>query len=277
MRMRSRALAVALVLSVAVAAGQSHAAEAPASAAAEPAGAEHEGGGPIGTGWMKWHAGNEVANIASLQRGARNFTNYCLGCHSLKYVRYSRLAEDLQIPDDALEQFLLPPGDKPADYILSSMPAPDAESWFGKAPPDLSLIARSRGPDYLYQFLKTFYADPSRATGVNNLRLDATAMPHVLSELEGVKKAVFRNVEVRGEDGKPRPERVFDRFETIVPGRLSEADYDAFVRDTVNFLDYAGEPSQVKRRALGVWVVLFLLAFTWLAWQLKKEYWKDVH
>jgi len=277
MRMHSRALAVALALSVAVAAGQSHAAEAPASAAAEPAAAEHEGGGPIGTGWKKWHAGNELANIASLQRGARNFTNYCLGCHSLKYVRYSRLAEDLQIPDDALEQFLLPPGDKPADYILSSMPAADAESWFGKAPPDLSLIARSRGTDYLYQFLKTFYADPSRATGVNNLRLDATAMPHVLSELEGVKKAVFRNVEVRGDDGKPRTDRVFDKFETIVPGRLSEADYDAFVRDTVNFLDYAGEPSQVKRRALGVWVVLFLLAFTWLAWQLKKEYWKDVH
>ena len=157
------------------------------------------------------------------------------------------------------------------------MPAADAEVWFGKAPPDLSLIARSRGPDYLYQLFKTYYVDPTKPTGTNNLRLDSIAMPHVLSELEGTKRAIFRTVEKKGEDGKPVTEREFERFETIVPGRLSEADYDAFVRDTVNFLDYAGEPHQVKRRALGVWVVLFLIAFTWLAMLLKKEYWKDVH
>jgi ubiquinol-cytochrome c reductase cytochrome c1 subunit len=218
-----------------------------------------------------------VANLASLQRGARNFMGYCVGCHSLKYVRYSRMAEDLDIPQEQLEKFLLPPGDKPADYILTSMPAQDAAAWFGKTPPDLSLIARSRGPDYLYQLWKTYYVDPSKPTGVNNLRLEGTAMPHVLSELEGAKKAIFRNVETRGEDGKPHTERVFEKFETVVPGRLSEADYDAFVRDTVNFLDYAGEPAQVKRRHLGVFVVLFLIAFTWLAMLLKKEYWKDVH
>lgn len=245
--------------------------------AAEEHGAEHEGGGAIGDSWKSWHAKNEVSNITSLQRGARNFVSYCQGCHSLKYVRYSRLAEDLQIPTEQLEKYLLPPGDKPADYITASMPGADAEAWFGKAPPDLSLIARSRGRDYIYQFLKTFVADPSKPTGVNNLRLPNTAMPHVLSELEGVKKAVYKTEEVKGEDGKTHPEQVLEKFEPVLPGRLTEAEYDSFVRDTVNFLDYASEPTQVKRRALGVWVVLFLIAFTWMAWLLKKEYWKDVH
>jgi ubiquinol-cytochrome c reductase cytochrome c1 subunit len=263
------ALALSLVLSLVVFLGgalqPAHAAE----------GGEH-GGGALGDGWKHWRADNQVSNTTSLQRGARNFVSYCQGCHSLKYLRYSRVAEDLEIPVETVERLLLPPGDKAADYMMGNMPVADAEAWFGKAPPDLSLIARSRGTDYLYQFLKTFYADPSKPTGVNNLRLEGTAMPHVLSELEGVKKAVFTNVEVQGEDGKPRTERVLEKFETVLPGRLTEAEYDAFVRDTVNFLDYASEPTQTSRRALGIWVVLFLIAFTWMAWLLKKEYWKDV-
>ncbi|MEP7246684.1 MAG: cytochrome c1 [Gammaproteobacteria bacterium] len=264
MRTHSRGLFVAIVLSFALTAGASQAAE------------EHEGGA-LGDGWKHWHAGNEVGNITSLQRGARNFMSYCQGCHSLKYLRYSRLGEDLSIPPEQLEKLLIPPGDKPADYIMTTMPAADAETWFGKTPPDLSLVARSRGRDYLYQFLTTFYADPAKATGVNNLRLEGTAMPHVLSELEGVKKAVYTNAEEKGEDGKPHTVRVLEKFEQVIPGRLSEAEYDAFVRDTVNFLDYASEPTQTQRRSLGVWVVLFLMAFTWLAYLLKKEYWKDVH
>jgi ubiquinol-cytochrome c reductase cytochrome c1 subunit len=271
MRTLNRALGIAVMLAGAALAAPTWAAEE-AGAKAEESHAEH-----AARDFKHWEAGNEVSNLASLQRGARNFMGYCQGCHALKYVRYSRMAEDLDIPPEQLEKYLLPPGDKPADYILTSMPATDAETWFGKAPPDLSLIARSRGVDYLYQFLKTFYVDPSKATGTNNLRLEGTAMPHVLSELEGVKKAVFRTEETKGEDGKPHTERVFDKFETVVPGRLSADDYDAFVRDTVNFLDYAGEPAQTKRRSLGVWVVLFLIAFTWLAMLLKKEYWKDVH
>jgi ubiquinol-cytochrome c reductase cytochrome c1 subunit len=238
--------------------------------------AEEETGGP-GSGWKAWHADNDVKNTASLQRGARNFFNYCVGCHSLKYERYSRLGQDLDISPELLEKYILQPGDKPAQYVLTSMPAADAEAWFGKAPPDLSLMARARGPDYLYQFLKTFYVDPTRQTGANNLRLPATAMPHVLSELEGLKKPVYKSVEKRGEDGKVVTEQVFDHFEQIASGRLSAEEYDGFVRDTVNFLDYVGEPTQMKRHALGVWVVLFLLVFTWLAWLMKKEYWKDVH
>jgi ubiquinol-cytochrome c reductase cytochrome c1 subunit len=244
------------------------------AASAATAAEEHGAGGALD--WQHWRAANQVANVTSLQRGARNFMSYCQGCHSLKYVRYSRLAEDLEIPLEQIEQFLLPPGDKPADYITASMPAADAEAWFGKAPPDLSLVARSRGRDHVFQFLKTFYADATKPTGVNNLRLVGTAMPHVLSELEGVKKPVYRNLEVQGEDGKPHAEQVLEKFEMVLPGRLTEAEYDSFVRDTVNFLDYASEPTQVKRRALGVWVVLFLIAFTWMAWLLKKEYWKDV-
>ena len=261
----SRFTALAMVLALTLAGGAARAAE------------EHGEGGMIGDSWKHWQSKNEVSNVTSLQRGARNFMSYCQGCHSLKYVRYSRLAEDLEIPTEQLEKLLLAPGDKPADYISASMPAADAEAWFGKAPPDLSLMARARGRDYVYQFLKTFYADPAKATGVNNLRLSGTAMPHVLSELEGVKKAVFKTEQVKGEDGQPHSEQVLEKFETVLPGRLSEAEYDSFVRDTVNFLDYASEPTQVKRRSLGVWVVLFLIAFTWMAHLLKKEYWKDVH
>jgi ubiquinol-cytochrome c reductase cytochrome c1 subunit len=241
--------------------------------AAEEAAGE---GAKYGADWQSWHYDGNVTDMASVQRGARNFTSYCLGCHSLKYEHWSRLGQDLQIPPDLLQKDLLPPGDKPTDYILTSMPAKDAETWFGKTPPDLSLIARSRGSTYLYKLLKTFYVDPSRPTGANNLQLPAIAMPHVLSELEGLKKPVFRD-ESKTVDGQTVHEQVFDHFEQVAPGRLSEAEYDGFVRDLVNFLDYVGDPTQTARHALGVWVVLFLLLFTWLAWLLKKEYWKDVH
>ena len=230
-----------------------------------------------GADWQSWRAHNDVTDLPSAQRGARNFVSYCLGCHSLKYERWSRLGADLGIPERLLEQDLLPPGDKATEYILTSMPAADAATWFGKTPPDLTLMARARGRDYLYQFLKTFYIDPTRPTGANNLRLPTTAMPHVLSELEGLKHAVFRDVASGGEGGQVTHEQVFDHFEQIAPGRLSAAQYEAFVRDTVNFLDYVSEPTQSARRALGVWVLLFLLLFTWLAWLVKREYWKDVH
>jgi ubiquinol-cytochrome c reductase cytochrome c1 subunit len=239
--------------------------------------AEEENSGGLGSDWAASRANTDVDNKASLQRGARNFANYCLGCHSLKYERWSRMAKDLEIPEDLLQKDIMPPGDKPAQYVLTSMPATDAEAWFGKTPPDLSLIARSRGTNYIYQIFTTYYVDPTRPTGANNLRLPAIAMPAVLSELEGLKRPVYKNVETRGPDGKVSTEQVFDHFEMIAPGRLSTAEYEAFVRDTVNFLDYVGEPTQSARRSLGIWVVLFLLVFTWLAWLMKKEFWKDVH
>jgi ubiquinol-cytochrome c reductase cytochrome c1 subunit len=242
----------------------------PLALAAESAGA------PAPLDWQHWQAGNEVSNTASLQRGARNFFSYCAGCHSLKYVRYSRLASDLRISTGQLKADLLPAGATPADYVMASLAPADAIAWFGKQPPDLSLMARSRGTDRIYQFLKTFYVDPSSPTRSNNLVLANPAMPAVLSDLEGVKEAVFRNVEV-SVDGKASTEKRFDHFVTVAPGQLNEAQFDAFLRDTVNFLDYAGEPAQVDRRSIGVWVVLFLLVFTWVAMLLKKEYWKDIH
>src|ERR1700733_13771146 len=235
-----------------------------------------ESGSGYGSDWAAWRAHDDVSNMASLQRGARNFTSYCLGCHSLKYERWERMAIDLDITPDELQKYLIAPGDKPADYIVTTMPASDSATWFGKTPPDLSLMARARGADYLYQFLKTFYVDSSKPSGANNLRLDSTAMPAVLSELEGLKGAVFKEEKRIGADGKTTSVRVFDHFESIAPGRMNEQQYDEFVHDTVNFLDYVSEPTQQARRALGIWVVLFLLVFTWLAWLLKQEYWKDV-
>jgi ubiquinol-cytochrome c reductase cytochrome c1 subunit len=253
------------------------AALAPGALAREEGAGSGEGGGKPGADWESWLAGNDVSDMASLQRGARNFVSWCLGCHSLKYERWSRLGQDLAIPGRLLQQDLLPPGDEPAQYILTSMPVADAQTWFGKAPPDLALMARARGVDYIYQQLKTYYVDPTRPTGANNLRVPNIAMPHVLSEVEGLKRAVFRDLVRRDGNGQETHEQVFDHFEQIAPGRLSAAEYDGFVRDTVNFLDYVGEPTQTARRSLGVWVVLFLLVFSWLAWLVKREYWKDVH
>lgn len=222
----------------------------------------------FGTDWESWTPENSVADIASLQRGARDFAGYCRGCHSLKYMRYSRLADDLQITPEQLQRYLLPAGAKPGDYVTSPMPAADAQTWFGKVPPDLSLMARERGDDYLYRLLTTYYVDPSRTTGANNLQLASVAMPDVLASLEGVKVAVFRT---------ENKQQVFDHFVQVAPGSLSREEYLGTVRDIVNFLDYAGEPAQVQRRSLGVKVVLFLLAFTALTYLLKREYWKNIH
>jgi ubiquinol-cytochrome c reductase cytochrome c1 subunit len=222
----------------------------------------------FGADWESWSPDNSVSDVASLQRGLRDYAGYCRGCHALKYVRYSRLADDLQITPDQLQKFLLPVGVKPSDYVASPMPSADAQTWFGKVPPDLSLIARARGTDYLYRFLTTFYSDPSKPTGANNLQLASVAMPDVLSSLEGVKVAVFKTVD---------KEQVFDHFVQVAPGSLSREEYLSALRDLVNFLDYAGEPAQVQRRSLGIKVVLFLLAFTALTYLLKREYWKNIH
>jgi ubiquinol-cytochrome c reductase cytochrome c1 subunit len=187
-------------------------------------------------------------------------------------MRYERMANDLGISNELLSSKLIANGAKPTDYMLSTFPAVDAEAWFGRAPPDLSLISRARSPDYLFRFLKGFYVDPASQVGTNNLALPGAAMPAVLSDLEGVKRAVFRE----GPPGAAHGLQV-ERFEVLSPGVLSPAEFDVFVRDTVNFLDYVGEPAQSKRVHIGIWVVLFLMVFTWFAWLLKREYWKDVH
>jgi ubiquinol-cytochrome c reductase cytochrome c1 subunit len=224
----------------------------------------------------KRSADNEVSNLPSLQRGARNFMAYCSGCHSLQYMRYSRLASDLKIPDQQRDAYLVPANAKFTDYIKTSMPARDAEEWFGKAPPDLSLITRSRGTDEVFTFLTSFYADPTnRQTGVNNLQLPGTAMPHVLASLQGVQKLRI-DEHKDGAKAEGGGHGAQSPFEPGVAGSLTPAQYDDFVRDTVNFLDYVGDPAQLERKSLGVWVVLFLLMFTGIAYLLKSEYWKDV-
>ena len=217
-------------------------------------------------------ANTDVSNLASLQRGARNFVNYCLGCHSAKYMRYSQLAEDLALTEDELRENLMFTGERIYDTMATAMPAKKAAEWFGNAPPDLSLITRSRGTDYVYSFLRSFYADPSRPAGVNNAALPGTAMPHVLAGLQGLQRPRYETV--TGVDGATVDRLV--GLEPGVPGELPAAAYDSFVRDTVAFLEYVAEPNKAKRQALGVWVILFLLMFTAFTWFLYKEYWKDV-
>jgi len=217
-------------------------------------------------------AGNDVADIASLQRGAKNYVNYCLGCHSMQYVRFNRLGEDLGLTDEQLQSNLMFTADKTQEPMSIAMPPKSAEAWFGQTPPDLSLISRSKGTDYLYNFLRGFYIDESKATGVNNLVLQGASMPHVLWELQGMRRAIFDEVEVSA--GQTRME--FSGFEQVTKGKLNEAEYDQFVRDLVNFLDYAGSPEQLERTHLGIWVIIFLLVFLLFAYLLKVEYWKDV-
>lgn len=212
-------------------------------------------------------ANTNIANTASLQRGAKYFVNYCLGCHSAQYVRYNTLGNDLQLTEDQLIENLMFTGDQPLDTMDVAMRSEDAERWFGTAPPDLSLIARSRGTDYIYTFLKSFYSAPERQTGVDNRVLPGTAMPHVLWELQGLQRPVYEE-----HDG----EEEFVGFELIESGALTETEYDRVVRDIVNFLDYIGEPMQRERVALGLRVIGFLLVFLLLAFLLKKEIWKDV-
>jgi ubiquinol-cytochrome c reductase cytochrome c1 subunit len=217
-------------------------------------------------------AGTDIKNTESLQRGARDFMNYCSGCHSLKYLRYNRMATDLKIPESELAANLMFTSDKTVDTINSAMPK-DSEAWFGKPPPDLSLIARARGTDYLYSYMKGFYVDKTRPWGVNNLYLPSAAMPDVLAQLHGLQKPVFKNVP--DEQGSAR--MVLVGVESMTPGAMKPEEYDQFVRDIVNFLDYAGEPVKDKRQSMGVFVTLFLLVFFVFAYLLKKEYWKDVH
>jgi ubiquinol-cytochrome c reductase cytochrome c1 subunit len=218
------------------------------------------------------HAGTDINNVESLQRGARDFMNYCSGCHSLKYVRYNRMATDLKIPESELVKNLMFTSDKAFDGVVSAMPA-DSEGWFGKQPPDLSLMARARGTDYIYSFLKGFYADKTRLWGVNNLVLPNAAMPHVLYERQGLQKPVFKNEP----DEKGNARMVLAGVEVMTPGALKPEEYDSFVRDITNFLDYCGEPVKAKRQSMGVFLTLFLLVFFVFAYLLKKEYWKDVH
>ncbi len=207
---------------------------------------------------------------ASLQRGAKFFVNYCLGCHSAKYQRYNRMAQDIGLTEEQVKANLMFTTDKIGDTMEIAMSPDAANRYFGTTPPDLSLIARSRGVDWLYTYLRSFYIDESRPFGVNNIVFKDVGMPHVMLDLQGWQKAVFKENEHGGEP-------VFERFELVKPGAMTPEQFDGALLDLVNFLDYVGEPYKLERQRLGVKVLLFLAFFFVIAYLLKKEYWKDVH
>ena len=189
------------------------------------------------------HANTDISDTASLQNGAKLFMNYCSGCHAIGFMRYNRIAQDLNLSDSLVAEHLMFAGEKPGETITTAMPKEGAAKWFGITPPDLSLAARSKGTDWIYTYLRGFYEDDSKVFGVNNKVLENASMPDVLWSLK---------------EGK------------------SEAEFDQDVRDITNFLDYVGEPAKLIRTSLGVWVLLFLGVLLVLTYLLKKEYWKDV-
>ena len=211
-----------------------------------------------------------VDNPASLQSGARLFFNYCSGCHSLQYMRYSRIAEDLKLDEKDVQASLIFTGAKIGDKAVNQMPQKLATAWFGKAPPDLSLEARAKGSDWIYHYLKSFYLDPSRPVGWNNTVFPNVSMPNALWELQGLQVAVKKPAEQGHEAG-------IEKLEIKTPGRLDAEQYDQAVRDITAFLTYVGEPAALKRTSMGVWVLLYLAFFTFIAYLLKHEFWKDVH
>lgn len=218
-------------------------------------------------------ANNDISDKASLQNGAKLFMNYCFGCHSTQYQRYQRVATDLDIPLDLMKQNLVfEPTAKIGDLMENSIPDDSAAKWFGAPPPDLTLVARVRGTDWLYTYLRSFYADPSRPFGVNNIVFPSVGMPHVLEELQGIPMPVFETHMVEGVE-KSKVVGV----ETDGSGEMSSSEYDTAVRDIVNFLAYSGDPVKLEREALGWWVMGFLVLFTIVVVLLKKEYWRDVH
>lgn len=220
-------------------------------------------------------ANTDINNTESLQRGAKYFVNYCLGCHSAKYVRYSRVGQDLDISDDELVNNLMFNASKPFETMQSSMQPEDAERWFGAAAPDLSLIARSRNTDWLYTYLKSFYKDPSRPLGSNNKVLAGASMPNIFWELQGEQTPIY--TEHKDADGNMV--KAFSHFAKVegAEGSMTDVQFDGMIRDVVNYLDYIGEPVKAKRKKLGVWVIFYLLILFGFTYFLKKEIWKNVH
>lgn len=218
-------------------------------------------------------ANNDLTDQASLQQGAKLFMNYCAGCHSTQYQRYERVATDLGIPLELMQQNLIfNPDAKMGDLMTNSISEQYAAASFGAPTPDLTLVARVRGTDWLYTYLRSFYADPSRPFGVNNVLFPSVGMPHVLEELQGVPRKIYETQMIDGS-----LTQVLMGIESDGSGELNPQQYDNAVRDIVNFLDYSAEPMKLERQRLGLWVMGFIAIFFVLTVLLKKEYWRDVH
>jgi len=214
----------------------------------------------------------DLTDQAALQRGAKYFVNYCQNCHSAKYMRYKKM-EEIGLTEDQIRDNLMFVGDNVRGQMTIAMQPQNAEAWFGAPPPDLTLTARLRGEDWLYTYLRSFYADPKRPMGVNNTVFPDVGMPHVLWELQGMQKAVHEE----HQDAEGKTVQTISGLEIAQPGKMSPEEYDGAVRDLVTFLSWMGEPAKLERQRLGIWVLLFLAVFTVLGYLLKKEYWKDVH
>ena len=214
----------------------------------------------------------DPTNKESLQRGARLFVNYCLSCHAAALMRYERMGKDLGLDEIQVSENLMFTGGKVGELMTVATSAEDAKAYFGTVPPDLSVIARARGVDWLYTYMRSFYRDDSKIVGVNNLVFPDVGMPHVLWELQGWQEPVITTV--KDHDGQKRKEI---SLELVEPGLLEPREYDRAVRDLVNFLDYMGEPAKYERRELGVKVIMFLVFFLVVAYIMKRDYWKDVH
>lgn len=232
-----------------------------------------------------------MSDKASLQNGAKLFVNYCLSCHSAEYSRYNRVAEDLDIPLELLKENLMFTTEKTGDLMKTTMPAEDAKRWFGVAPPDLSLVARVRKPEWIYTYLRAFYLDEGSPSGWNNSLFENVAMPHAMYELQGVQRLVGKKEAGHGDDGHgPAEEPVAagngDAVITVVgdtvfelqhPGKMTPAEFDEAMADLTVFLTYLGEPAQLQRKTIGVYTLSFLAILLMLCWLLNKEYWRDVH
>ena len=213
---------------------------------------------------------HEPRDLVSLQSGARTFVNYCQGCHGAQFMRYNRLTE-IGLTEAQIRDNLMFTVDKVGETMRTSMPAKEAKTWFGVAPPDLSVVARSRGADWLYTYLRTFYRDPKTASGWNNVVFPNVAMPNALWTLQGERGLQAEKVkDLAGH------ERVEYRWSQISPGALSQVEYDVLTRDLVNFLVYVGEPAATSRKAIGIVVLFVLGALFILSYLLKSAFWKDV-
>ncbi len=227
-----------------------------------------------GIAWDK--APNKVNDMPALQEGAKLFVNYCLNCHSAAFMRYNRL-QDIGLSEQQIKDNLLFTTDKIGETMKANIDPKQAKDWFGGVPPDLTLIARSRaghggtGADYLYTYMRTFYRDPSKPTGWNNLAFPNVGMPHVLYELQGVREPIFETVQSHGHETQ-----VFKGWKQVTPGTMTSQQYDQAVGNLVGYLQWMAEPSQNTRVRVGVWVLLFLGIFTVIAWRLNAAFWKNV-
>ena len=227
------------------------------------------------------HMEVDLDNKPSLQRGAKLFVNYCMGCHSAKYSRYQRVADDLDIPHELMLENLVFSGDKIGALMDIAMTPVDAKAWFGAAPPDLTSVARVRGPDWLYTYMRSFYKDDSRPWGVNNTTFPNVGMPHVMLELQGLAECapgpVKGDVKHDPLTGEVIAKDPCGSFNIVEEGSMTPEEYDGAIYDLVNYMAYMGEPIQDKRKRIGVFVLLFIAFFSVFAYLLNREYWKGLH